>query len=70
MGSLYPVLQLCILAVISYGIFLITYHNDRRTSKEKKTEIQIGIVLVSVGSFVILSIWIIYFLNYKKSLSF
>lgn len=66
MGSPYIVLQLCIFVAIAYGIFLIIHLDDLRTSKEKKRDIKMGIVIVSIGSFLIVSMWIAYFLGYKK----
>lgn len=64
----YPVLQLCILVVIAYGLFLITYKNDYRTYKEKKKEQKIGIILVSLGFAILFLIWFVYFITYEKSL--
>lgn len=62
----HPVLQLCILVVIAYGLFLITYRNDYRTYKEKKKEQHIGIILVSLGCAIIFLIWFVYFITYEK----
>lgn len=62
----HPVLQLCILVVITYGVFLMIYQNDYRTYKEKKKEQMIGIILVSLGSAVIFFIWFVYFITYER----
>ena len=61
-------LQIICLLIIVYGVFLITYFNDLRTSKEKKKDILIGIILISIGSAILFTIWFSYFITYPNVL--
>lgn len=62
------VIQLLSLLAIAYGIYLATHYNDLRTSIEKQNDIRNGVILISIGSFILFFIWITYFISYKVSL--
>ncbi len=60
------VVQLFMLVTILTGILLIVLKNNTISQKEKKKRQTVGIVLVTIGSVIIISIWSVLLWDMKK----